>query len=402
MPTFLQKAATAAGNLLNSGARPGAQSLFGNSIIDVSKTLQDYGSSGIFQIARPTYAAETPQNTSQYVAPRYNEPYGLGGGGGMSGGTAQNPYVAPKTTNDPTQQNPNDLINQNVQSGNDSIERDFNDAIAQADTAEQGLRSQAGQATSELNTQGTQTRNALEQQRGTAEAGIAGQEQTAQTQAKTSMQQARDLFRQTQQQNIAQLSALGLSSSSVMEGLAEKLGVETAKRIGGVTGSLDEVMQNLSKERARVNDYAKTKLTELESNLQNQIAGIQSQLIQGIRQIQDSRQMAATAKANARADLMTQARNQLYNYQNAAQQFAQEMEQWRQTKESTLADASKQFTITPTDFTNLNNAQSNIQSITGVGGQLAGYQPSYSIAPTGKFSTTLTPKKTDELVNPFQ
>lgn len=286
-----------------------------------------------------------------------------------------------------TQQNSNDLVNQNVNEGNDSIERDFQDALTQADTAESGLRSQASQATNEINTQGQQTQNALVAQQGTAEAGIQGQEQTAQTQANAGLRGARDLFRQTQQGNIAQLSALGLSSSSVMEGLAEKLGVETARRIGGINGSLSEVMQNLSKERARVNDYAKVKTTELQQNLQNQIASIQSQLMQGVKQISDSKQLAATAKANARADMMTQARNQIYQYQNAAQQFSQQLQQWSTAKSTALTDAAKGFTINPTDTTGLQNAITNVQNIKASGG--GSLQPNIDIGPqTGYLRVT--------------
>lgn len=259
------------------------------------------------------------------------------------------------------------VINAGVQSGNESIDRDYQNAISQADTAESGLRDQAGQATTELQNQGQQVRSSLENQRATAEQGVQSQETTAQGQAKTAMMQARDLFRQQQQQNIAQLSALGLSSSSVMEGLAEKLGVETARRIGGVTGSLDEVMQNLSKERARVNDYAKTKSLEVEQNLQTQIGSIQQQLLQGIRQIQDSKQLAATAKANSRANLMQQAQQQIGALQTSAQQFAQQMQQWALQKNSVLTDAQKGFTVNPADTTALQNEINRVGGISQQG-----------------------------------
>lgn len=347
MPTFLQKAATSAGNFLNSGAKPGAQSLFGNSVIDVSKTLQDYGSSGKFQIARPIYAD--------------------------SGGTAQQPFIGPQPlvgpipnpkiinnnpdktggnvgTNLPTNnvdQNAgaNDQINQNVQAGNDSIERDYQDALNQASISEGSINAQGTNAQNEINTQAQATRNAVGNELTTAQAGVADQQSTANKTAASGMQGARDLFRQTQQQNIAQLSALGLSSSSVMEGLAEKLGVETARRIGGLTGSLEEVTQNLVKEGARVKDYAAQKLTEVESTVGNQIQSIRSQMIDSLNQINQNRQVAATAKASARADLMTQARTQIYQLQASAQTFAQQMQTWAAQKSSTLSNVNKEFTI---------------------------------------------------------
>ena len=159
------------------------------------------------------------------------------------------------------------------------------------------------------------------------------------------MQGARDLFRQTQQQNIAQLSALGLSSSSVMEGLAEKLGVETARRMAGLTGSYEEVTQNLAKESARVKNYAESKIRQVEENVGLQIKSIQSQIMDAIAQIGQQRNVAATAKASARADVLSQARQQIYNLQASAQTFAQQLQTWATQKAQSLADVNKEFTI---------------------------------------------------------
>jgi hypothetical protein len=274
-----------------------------------------------------------------------------------------------------------DALNNSVETLSGNFERDYNDALSQADTAEMGLRSQAGEATSELQRQAKATEADLASQQATGIEGVTSQEQLAQKQSKSALQQARDLFRQTQQGNIAQLSGLGISSSSVSEALAEKLGVETARRIAGVTGSRDEVLANLSKEKARINDFAATKKTQLAENLQAQIGSIQNSLLLGLKQVSDARQMAATAKANARATLLSQAQQQIGSLQANAQQFAQQLQQWATQKSTIITDAQKGFTISPTDTTGLQSALTEAVSPMAPAG--FSWNPNVETAPSG-------------------
>jgi signal transduction histidine kinase len=109
------------------------------------------------------------------------------------------------------------------------------------------LRSQAGTGEAQIGNEYAGVKTQLGAEQATKEQGVQSELSTSETQGKTAMQEARDLFRQTQQQNIAQLSGLGISSSSVAEALAERLGVETARRIAGVSGSINEVRTNATK-----------------------------------------------------------------------------------------------------------------------------------------------------------
>jgi hypothetical protein len=150
------------------------------------------------------------------------------------------------------------------------------------------------------------------------------------------MQQARDLFRQTQGQNIAQLSALGISSSSVAEALAERLGVETARRIAGVTGSIQEVRQNATKELARVKNYYTGKMTDLQNWVSDQKANIQNALLTGLNQINAAKNQAASDKARGRAELLANVQNSIYSLTQQYNQFKQSLDLWNAQKASAL------------------------------------------------------------------
>lgn len=281
------------------------------------------------------------------------------------------------------------------------IDRDYDTAISALGGQESSLRSQAGAAEQTIRSQAAPTRTAIGEEQATRLAGLAGQETQATQQKESGLRQARDLFRQIQQQNVAQTSGLGISSSSVSEALAERLGVETARRIAGVTGSTDEVLRNISAEKTRVGSFFKQRLADVESSLQAQIGQIQSQLLAGVNQINAARNQAASDKANRRAELLSNAQSQMAQLQANAQSFAQSLQQWQAQKAAQLSQA-QQFIVSPTDFGPLQSALGNIQGLTGVGGQLEGFQPQVSISPSGKFTTTIKPGKDDDLLgNPF-
>lgn len=219
---------------------------------------------------------------------------------------------------------------------NSQIESEYNNAMSQLSGQESSLRGQAGTAEAQISNESAKTRTALGEERATRQQGVQSQLSTAEQQGTSALQQARDLFRQTQQQNIAQLSALGLSSSSVAEALAERLGVETARRIAGVTGSLQEVQQNASKELARINDYYAQKMTQLQTDEQLQKQQIQQSLLAGLNQINSARNKAASDKAAARQNLMSQVQNSIAQLAQQKQQFEQSLQQWAAQKQAAL------------------------------------------------------------------
>ena len=285
-------------------------------------------------------------------------------------------------------------INQQTQTGNESIDRDYESAIGALSGQESSLRAQAGSAEEQARAGYAPARTAIGEEQATREAGLEREATTARTQEKSGLQQARDLFRQTQQQNIAQLSGAGLTSSSVNEALAERLGVETARRIAGVTGSTNEIMQNIAQEKTRIGTFYKQKLVDLETGLGAAIGNIQSQLVSGINQINSARQAAASDKANRRAELLSNAQTQIAQLQANAQNFAQQLQTWQTQRNQSLSDASN-FVVSPTDLTGQQRAISDITSLPGV----AGFQwiPEVSTSNQGyRFTPRLEREKKDE------
>jgi hypothetical protein len=257
----------------------------------------------------------------------------------------------------------NDLLNNQLSNGNSQIDTDYNSYISDLNAQEQNLRGQADVYGQQLSNQAESAKTALGAEKTTKESGLATQEQTANKQASSALQQARDLYRQVQQRNIAQLSGVGLSSSSVAEALAERLGVETARRVAGVTGSQQEILQNIAKERSSLNDYYQRRLTDLDSELSTQKNALQQQLISGINQINNARNVAASERAQARQNLLSQTQSALAQLTANAQAFQQSLDQWKAQNETRLGQVGQDL---PSLFQSLNNAVTNTANPQGL------------------------------------
>ncbi len=347
--------------------------------LNISENLQRLG--GMYN-PRPVYAAEQTQPSYDYSQARsvYSPPPTVLGTNTTQRTSASN---APSNIG----VDPYANINQNVSTGNSQIDADYNDFINQLSGAEQGLQSQAANASAQVATNYAPQSTALKAEEATKLSGLASQTATAQGQEKTAMQQSRDLFRQTQQQNIAQTSGLGISSSSVTEALAETLGVETARRIASVSQSANDIYNNIAREKTNVETFVKSKLADLEGRIAQEKSNIQLSLLEGIRQINEARATAAKDKANRRADLLQNAQNAIYGLQQNAQTFTQSLEAWKAQNTSSLNAASQ------TDYNQL--FANNLQQIPQINRQLlsAGMQGDYTISPTGQMTTKITNKK---------
>lgn len=248
-------------------------------------------------------------------------------------------------------------INQQQDNGFSQIESDYAQAMSMFDSQESGLRGQADTAGGQIENEASKAKNEIVNNQAVAEGAANTSLQSAEKQGTSAMQQARDLFRQTQQSNIAQLSALGISSSSVSEALAERLGVETARRIAGVTGSLNEVRDNTVKELGRIKTYYQGKIADVQNQVQVQKANIQNALVQGLNQINSGRQKASSDKASARANLLSEAQNQIFQLTQQQQQFEQSLKAWSDSKTAALQPiiTDENFINTLTSATNTFN-----------------------------------------------
>lgn len=269
-----------------------------------------------------------------------------------------------------------DNVQQDTDTYSSLIDQDFNNTISSLQGGEQALRQQASIADQQIGNDYDNTLNELGYAEQGAVTGQEGQLRTAEQTAESALRQARDLYRQTQQSNIAQLSGLGLSSSSVSEALAEKLGVETARRIFGVTGSLGEVRQNVTKEISNIKDYYSKKKVELKKVADLERSKIQQSLMAGLQQIQGSIGQAETAKAQRRYELLVSARDAMNEINQRAQEFDQSLQRW-------ASERSNSLTKYITDPVLLNNYKANIANLNATPGISQTYLGNYGINDQG-------------------
>lgn len=314
-----------------------------------------------------------------------------GGGGGDDRYTQLEKIGSARNPKEETEYNLlKDQIASNVGFDQDAIDRDYEAAMSQAAGSENVLRSEHAAGVKGIEAGYAPARTAIGEEQATREAGLTKEEQTATKSSESAMREARDVARQVQQRNIAQLSALGLSSSSVAEGLAEKLGVETARRITGITGSRDEILQNIAQERTRMGTFYKQKLTDLEGIVAAKKQELQVALMQGLDRINNIRNMAAVDKANRRAEVAQNARNALTNLEIERVKMAQAMSDWATKRAAALEDA-KRFVVDPTDYSAMNREVSRIADLPRVGGMYAvpDIQPS-------QYGVRITPRYVEE------
>lgn len=321
-------------------------------------------------------------------------------------------YVAPKTVNiTPTNTNnsqaysnysapsspvaqsqqPYQQIQQAQDNGNSQIESDYNQSMSMLDSAQSGLQGQAQNANSVIDTGAGAATNEINNTQSIAQTGVADTLATGESQAKTAAMQARDVFRQTQQSNNAQLSALGISSSSVTEALAEKLGVDTARRIAGVSDSLGSIRLNATKEMGRIKDYYQGQISTLTQHVADQKQAIQSSLIQGLNQINQSRSQAASDKASARANLLSQVQSQIYQLTTQQQQFQQSLDQWAQQKSAALQPVAQDPSYVTNLVTQAANLTKQYQTTPGLQGFTA--TPSFNQNAQGTYTGQITTNK---------
>lgn len=289
------------------------------------------------------------------------------------------------------------IVGSYASTGNSAIDQDYNQKMTELAGQQSGLEGQRDIANQTIDQQAGASTNEIKNTQTTAEQGANTSLQTAEGQGKTAMQQARDVYRQTQQANSAQLSALGISSSSVTQALAERLGVDTAQRIAGVTGSLQEVRQNTVNELGRIKTYYQGKIEDLTKQVGIQKAAIQNSFMQGLNQINLAKDQAATAKSQSRADLINQVQTQLGTLAQQQQQFEQNLQAWAAQKSAALTPIVQDPNYLNKLITTANTLNQQFSS-TGLN-----FTPQVNVNAQGTMTGQISPQKktTDELTNPF-
>lgn len=362
---------TLSSSLQNYGGNPGQPFAWVPAVKTVSASeLPKYDYSGSQSIYDPYAGTQSTQN--------YANPTNTNKGNGSSYNIPT--YSQPDYSNIQNQTNDYGSI----------IDQEYNNTMGYLGAQEQGLISKAGTAQSQIESENANIKAQLGQEQATQESGVQAELAAGEKQGSTSMMQARDVWRQMTQENTAQLSALGISSSSVAEALAEKLGIETARRIASVSDSIGAIRMNATKELGRIKNFYQGKLTTLETEKANNLKQIQLSLLEGLNQINYAKNQAATAKAQARLDLFTNAQNIIGNLKSQYEQFQMELYKWAATKTAAIEPIVQD----PNYFQKLAEAAQTLNTQFSASG--FGYAPSYSYDKYGTVTGKITPYKKPE------
>jgi hypothetical protein len=242
----------------------------------------------------------------------------------------------------------NDMLN-DVRTGQEEdwgiVQQEYDNALNALAGEESFQRGNFGNMQAQAMHQGQVSENRLTEGRDAALDAAGQQEVTARETEASGLSTVRNLFRDIQQQNIADLSARGISSSSVAEALAERLGVETMKRIGDITGDTQTVINNIAKEKTRVVQVFNSKKEELWQGVDLQIQDIQNKLSYALNQISTQRGQAALQKQQARTDIAQQARSMINQIKQSAFEYEQKMAQEAARRQQGIDSAMQLLTF---------------------------------------------------------
>jgi len=221
----------------------------------------------------------------------------------------------------------------------DIVSQEYDQAISALAGEEQWQQGVAGTQIAGLQGQETAGTNRLSEGRASEMAAAGQQEQTARTQESSGLRSMRDLFRQIQQQNIIDLSGRGISSSSVAEALAEKLGTETMRRIGDITQGTQNVINNIAAEKKRITQVYQSKVQELQAEVKNKIDTVNANLTYALSQISAQRGLAALQKQKGLRDIAQTAREMIDSIKDKAWSYEQTLAAEAQKRQQATDDA---------------------------------------------------------------
>ena len=186
--------------------------------------------------------------------------------------------------------------------------------------AEKGVRSQFGRAQGELGASRTDQLGTIE------EAGVQVGES-----ATSALSQARRLAGELGQQNIAQLSALGISDSSAALALQERLGRDVFAAVNNITQNRQRAENNLSRAKVSVEDFFTRQKASLEEGLALAVEKINFNLQSARRKVNEAKTLASAQKASARNQVIAGAQAAMQQAQAQVADFSNAQQVWKQT-----------------------------------------------------------------------
>lgn len=343
-----------------------------------------------FNLVPPVRAAEPQVLGGQSIQGGFSPWTPPPPGGNIGNGAGQGNPPAPTPTSQPPSQEQyglGDVYNQ--------IEADYNGLMTTLSGREAEAQQTAGTARQRVETEFAPARTQLQQEETTRLGTIGTREQETQQAATSSIAEARRIYNELQQQAIAQLSGAGISSSSVAEALAEKIGRQTAERIFTVAQTRDQAISLLGEERTKVKNYIGEKLSNLEQQKTLALQNVQDWLLNSLRDINTQRGVADAYKAQQRSQSLLDYKNYVNQINLDNSRVAQALNVWAQNKDNGLAQAASYVMNIPEDI----GAQSqyNPQAVNlGQGQQQMGFLPTGTITRQG-----LSGRTPEEQLQPF-
>ena len=329
-------------------------------------------------------ASTGPIYGPEYLGPQNNIP----SGGGFQQGTA-NPNPAPSGGGDggggQTGPSEMDMINQAYEQEQQMLGGLESSARSMASTAQGNLRNEAGVLKGQTKQELGLRQKELGQR--TEQVGVDTQE---------SRTRIKQMLNDLQQRNAAFLASRGGGAfeSSLGQAVGERFGRTAASQVGGLENQRVQAINEISLEAERVNQFYDKKLSEIDLNLQQNLANIEGELQAQLGNIAQARTASARAKAEATTQAWQNYANQRAQLNLQSFNLQQSLAQWAMQKGQTLAQA-QQFALnnTPT----INPAQFGIvPPTTPIGTGLGQPQSGFTVPQSGVAVNMRAGQKEDE------
>src|SRR5258706_613649 len=201
---------------------------------------------------------------------------------------------------------------------------------AQYDPAKQAIESGYSQGLAGINTQATDAYGNLDTQG----------KQVTQDQA-TAMANARQLYNELAQRNQSMFG----SGNSAGQFANELLGRETQKQFGQTTTQTNNAKDAIALERSKVGQWVNDQTNTWNQKKQGALDQLQLSFTNGLQQINAQRGQLESAKAQARLDLLNQAKAQIQQIQAQDMNFQQQLALFQAQKEAQLGAALNTPTV---------------------------------------------------------
>lgn len=334
------------------------------------------GGSNLFGPAQPTQNyTYTSGNTGGQVAGTNT----TAGGSGNTGYRVTNPNPTNNNNNAPScpSQNENDQINQAYQPTMDYLNQLSNEYSLTGQpyqSAETALKDNYGALVPAVENRAKEQNTALDTQ---------GQQVTNREQ--NALAQARQLYNELSQSNLARFG----TGSSAGGASNEILGRATSQQFGTIGQTAEAGVQAITQERQKVADFVQEKKTQFDAAQKDAINNLQNSFRDKLNQIGLMKAQTEQAKTQARLDLLGQYRQQAFNLQAARQTADLQLETWLKQKQAGL-DQVAAFSTNPNIGTNTGSAldtgaQAFNASVPRVGSAVAMAAPP---APTGAITAS--------------